>query len=253
MSAIYGGRVNLPSLHPEAIFIADAHHKPRACALPKLLDQLLSAPPTQVFFMGDIFHVLVGSIKSSITPHKEVLAQIHALSRVSQVFYFEGNHDLLLGSLRALEHVRVLARAEQPAFFLYQDRLLALAHGDLFVGWGYGLYISLLRYSGVLYFLGGIDYALPALYPLVQRRIDAKRIRNLELTHTAWARFAKQRLACYGACARQKGLELGGVIEGHFHVGKGYQSKKGFYYALPSFYGASLAPTLAWMSENWRN
>ncbi len=253
MFAIHGGRVNrasCPSLSSDAIFIADAHHKQGNPAFPLLLDQLLNAPPKQVFLMGDIFHVLVGKIASSVIPHQAILEKIQTLSHRTQIFYFEGNHDLVLHSLSHFQHVRIYSRAQQPAFFLYQDRLLALAHGDFFVGWGYEFYISLLRRSGNI--LGYLDKVFPNLYPHIQERIDAKRIKTLELSQTEWAHFAQKRLDLYRAHAQKKGLNLDGVVEGHFHIGAYYQHPhtQEHYWGLPSFYNTRLISTLKTMSEN---
>ncbi len=252
MLTIYGGRVSasFPSLSSDAIFIADAHHKQDSSTFPLLLDQLLDKPPSQVFLMGDIFHILVGKVASSVRPHQVILEKIQTLSHVSEVFYFEGNHDLGLHALPFFQRVRVYSRAQQPAFFLWKNRLFALAHGDLFVGWGYEFYISSLRRFGNV--LGYLDRAFSGLYPALQKRIDAKRIKTLEFSQIELAHFAQRRLNLYRAHAQKNSADLGGVIEGHFHLGEYYQNPhtQECYWGLPSFYCSRLAPTLKVMSKN---
>ena len=57
---------SLPTIRENSIFIADAHfhpHDPRAFAL---LEKWLENPPPQVFLMGDIFHLLIGHIPTSL-------------------------------------------------------------------------------------------------------------------------------------------------------------------------------------------
>ncbi|MFC3848109.1 UDP-2,3-diacylglucosamine diphosphatase [Helicobacter baculiformis] len=244
-----------PTLSSEAIFIADAHHKPDSPALPLFLDQLSKTPPKQVFLMGDIFHILVGKIASTLTPHRAILEKIHALSKITQVFYFEGNHDLGLGALKAFQHVRIYPRSHQPAFFLYQDRLFSLAHGDLFVGRGYECYIRFLNHAWTLKVLASLDALLPRVYPHIQHHIDAKSIRLLDVKD--FAHFAQKRLALYAQHAQEQGItQWGGVIEGHFHAGACYYDThtQGCYYSLPCFYRTQNAPTLqTCMSEMLQN
>ncbi|WP_120952852.1 UDP-2,3-diacylglucosamine hydrolase [Helicobacter sp. L8] len=236
---------SFPSLSSDALFIADAHHKPDSPAFALLVDQLLKTPPKQVFLMGDIFHILVGQVTSTLKPHRAMLDKIHALSQITQVFYFEGNHDLALSALKALQRTEIYPRSRQPAFFRYKERLFSLAHGDLFVGRGYEIYIRLLKHSCAL--LGYLDKVLARAYPYIQKPLDAKYIKTLDLDMPSLASFAKARLALHALHAQSKGIErLGGVIEGHFHVGKCYYHTQSaqVYYGLPCFYHTQSAPTL---------
>lgn len=92
---------NAPQIYKDAIFIADSHFMPlHLQPLPEqgeivskaLLDyfkRLLENPaqmPSQIFLMGDIAHLLLGGVKSSVDTHKELLDSICNVSQVSQVW-----------------------------------------------------------------------------------------------------------------------------------------------------------------------
>ena len=128
---------NAPQIHKDAIFIADSHFMPlHLQPLPEqgevaskaLLDyfkRLLENPaqiPSQIFLMGDIAHLLLGGVKSSVDTHKELLDSICTLSQVSQVWWFEGNHDFGLNALQKrveFSKIHFIPRSKQPLAFSY--------------------------------------------------------------------------------------------------------------------------------------
>ncbi|WP_260321643.1 UDP-2,3-diacylglucosamine hydrolase [Helicobacter gastrofelis] len=197
--------------------------------LPNFLEQLLAKPPSQLFLMGDIFQILVGSV--AYTHPLDVLEQIESLSRQIPVFYFEGNHDFGLQSLPQLKNTTIYPRNAQPVAFSCQDKFYHLMHGDLFLGFGYGLYIRLLSSRLALKILGFLAHIKP-LYTAISTPIYAKKIKNFSQSGLDFTRFAKTRLVC---CTKNSTQPLWGVIEGHFHIGCIYQ-KSQLYVALPSFY-----------------
>ncbi|BCZ17304.1 UDP-2,3-diacylglucosamine hydrolase [Helicobacter sp. NHP19-003] len=221
-------KASFPTILENALFIADAHHQQGMADLPDFLEQLRANPPSQLFLMGDLFQIFVGSIKHTHAPH--ILEQIESLSRQTPVFYFEGNHDLGLSGVAQLKNTTIYPRSAQPVIFSHKDKLYALAHGDLFLGFGYGLYIRLLANPLSLKILGLLAHIKP-LYTAISTPIYAKRIRTYPQNALDFTHFAKARLERY---AKQSPQPLSGVIEGHFHIGRIYQDS--MYVSLPSFY-----------------
>ncbi|WP_286349476.1 metallophosphoesterase [Helicobacter felistomachi] len=220
-----------PTILENALFVADAHHKTGMHDLAHFLEQLRAHPPSQLFLMGDMFQIFVGSIKHTHTPH--ILEQIEHLSRQIPVFYFEGNHDLGLSGVPQLKNTTIYPRSAQPVIFSHKDQLYALAHGDLFLGFGYGLYIRLLSNPLSLKTLGLLAHIKP-LYTAISAPIYAKRIRTYPQSALDFTHFAQARLERY---AKQSPQTLSGVIEGHFHIGRMDKDSKGpLYVSLPSFY-----------------
>ncbi|CRF40521.1 UDP-2,3-diacylglucosamine diphosphatase [Helicobacter ailurogastricus] len=223
----------LPQILEGALFIADAHHQEGMADLPHFLEKIRARPPSQLFLMGDIFQILVGSVVQSHTPC--VLEQIESLSRQIPVFYFEGNHDFGLRSLPQLKNATIYPRGTQPVAFTHKNKIYCLAHGDLFLGFGYGLYIRLLLNGLSLRSLGFLARFRP-LYALVSAPIYAKQIKNFPQSDLDFTRFATARLEQYTLC-KNGTPPLSGVIEGHFHIGRIHKPQESpLYVGLPSFY-----------------
>ncbi|TSA85977.1 metallophosphoesterase [Helicobacter mehlei] len=220
----------METLAEGAIFVADAHHQEGSPHLPCLLDGLIANPPPQFFLMGDIFQILMGSVRSSYEPHALILEQLRVLSQKSTLFYLEGNHDMGLRYWQGLaQHAQIYPRNCQPLAFSYQDKTYLLAHGDLFLGWGYELYIRLLSNRLSCKILGFLD-RIRQLYPYIARPIKKKKIREWHLSPADWICFKQERLKHYhkGVCGKE------GVIEGHFHIQNAPQDS--LYCPLPAFY-----------------
>ncbi|AFI05555.1 UDP-2,3-diacylglucosamine diphosphatase [Helicobacter cetorum] len=221
-----------------AVFISDAHFLPKSSHLMDLLRELLQTKPPQVFFMGDIFHVLVGYLPLDNT-EKEIIGLINALSQISQVFYFEGNHDFSMRFVLS-PSVIVFERKHQPALFQCNDKRFLLAHGDLFITKAYEFYITQLTSTWARFFLSCLNLmSFKTLYPLLKKLIYKKPIRLWELEPTKLQSFIQQRLKAYQNYITQKGLKgIDGIIEGHFHIKRDKRSPLNtpIYYPLPSFY-----------------
>lgn len=222
---------SLPTIRENAIFIADAHfhpHDPRAFAL---LEKWLENPPSQVFLMGDIFHLLIGHIPTSLKAHRDLLELLHALSLKTEVFYFEGNHDFALPQ-SLLPHIKLYPKALQPALFRFQDKRILLSHGDIFISKTYSLYAHTLNHPLTLTLLRLLDYlTLGTLYSSLAKKVLQKPIKSLpDIPH-----FAQKRLSLYRHYAKHfhpAPLEFDCVIEGHFHTTIQTPS----YLAIPSYH-----------------
>ncbi len=262
---------NAPQIHKDAIFIADSHFMPlHLQPLPEqgevaskaLLDYfktLLKNPaqiPSQIFLMGDITHLLLGGVKSSVDTHKELLDSICTLSQVSQVWWFEGNHDFGLNALQKrgkFSKIHFIPRSKQPLAFSYinesashlestkESQNVLLAHGDLFLNTKYELYIRCMQTKIMRWILTLLDsVTFGNLYTFIAKKVNHNTIRQGRADIES---FAKKRICAYNAYlqnAIKKAQALADeqidmIIEGHFHIGKAYKGES-LYISLPSFY-----------------
>ncbi|OOC29235.1 UDP-2,3-diacylglucosamine diphosphatase [Helicobacter pylori] len=221
-----------------AVFISDAHFLPKSPHLIHTLKELLSAKPPQVFFMGDIFHVLVGYLPLDREQQK-IIDLIHALSEISQVFYFEGNHDFSM-RLVLSSKVVVFERQNQPVLFQYDNKHFLLAHGDLFTTKAYEFYITQLTSTWARFFLTFLNFvSFKTLYPFLKKRIYEKPVRLWELEPKELKAFIEKRLKAYQNYIKDLNIDsIDGIIEGHFHLKSGAKihSSVPIYCPLPSFY-----------------
>ena len=267
---------NAPQIHKDAVFIADSHFMPlHLQPLPKqgeiaskaLLDYfatLLQNPaqmPSQIFLMGDIAHLLLGGVESSLKAHNELLDSVQKLSAYSQIWWFEGNHDFGLSHLQkntAFAKIHFVPRSQQPLAFCYIDentshlqshkesnmfksKNVLLAHGDLFLNTKYELYITLMQTKIMRLFLTLLDYVtFGNLYISIAKKVNHNAIRQGKAEIES---FATRRICAYNAYLQNaikkgqalKDEQIDTIIEGHFHIGKAYKGES-LYISLPSFY-----------------
>ncbi|MGL2517506.1 UDP-2,3-diacylglucosamine diphosphatase [Helicobacter pylori] len=221
-----------------AVFISDAHFLPKSPHLIHTLKELLSAKPPQVFFMGDIFHVLVGYLPLD-KEQRTIIDLINALSEIVQVFYFEGNHDFSMRFVLSPK-VIIFERHNQPALFQYHNKRFLLAHGDLFTTKAYEFYITQLTSTWARFFLTFLNFAsFKTLYPFLKKRIYQKPVRLWELEPKELKAFIEKRLKAYQNYIKDLNLDsIDGIIEGHFHLKSGAKIPLNapIYCPLPSFY-----------------
>lgn len=224
----------------------------------EVLDSFISLPPSdlppQVFFMGDIADLFIGHIPSSLRFNRILIDKINALSQKCEVFYFEGNHDFGIDS-SILPNVKIYPRSLQPALFDFDGQIYALAHGDIFIGNGYEIYIKAMNCALTLSVLKLLDIcSFGKIYDFANAKVNAKKIHHLEFTKDSFCSFAKSRVeryikaiaksskicACESEGTSQR-IQIRGIIEGHFHIGQKISQSFGEfgdieYVSLPSFY-----------------
>lgn len=220
-------------LNSDAIFIADAHFNPINAT--NLLDYLhsLITLPSQIILMGDIAQILLGNLKSSIKSNRHLLLGLDNLEqRGAQVIWLEGNHDFFLSSIKKfnlLKKALFIPRKQQPLLAMHQEKIYALAHGDLFLNRSYMLYINILTKIPKIFQC--IDYlSAGEIYEDFEEKLQHKAITK----HSChFFEFASKRIELY-----QKYIKtpIQGIIEGHFHIGKKLELYGTTYVALPSFY-----------------
>ena len=211
-----------------AIFICDVHYQKgvREKFL-KFLDRLESKEiiPSQIFFMGDIFDLLVYEIKESVDENFEVIKRLEKLSKVYECYCFEGNHDFNLKEI--FPYMKVFSRADQPAVFMAKDEKIALSHGDLWISRDYEIYTKIIRRADVLRILGFLNRIMNNL--LVKKIQEYNKSKKLCKTIENFQEIIKKKVKHY------KEYDVGIVLEGHFHQNVMKVEDEILYINLPSF------------------
>ena len=198
-----------------AIFIADAHYNQNRKELKELLLKISSdeVQTSQLFLMGDIFDFLSDEITYFKKQNQDVIEIINSLSQTLEIVYLEGNHDFNLKNL--FPKVNIISRKQQPLIATFEEKKVALAHGDIFTPQSYELYTKLIRSTIVQKILNiiDIDYWLSKKVNswLLEKKICNK-CNDFNL-------FAKNRIEKYSYL-----VDVDMIIEGHFHYGKQFES-----------------------------
>lgn len=212
------------SLKEGAIFIADSHiNEKNQDKFLIFLDEIKKLNPPQLFLMGDIFDLLVGGVKSTIDKNKKVIQKIDELAKDIETFYFTGNHDFNLKDI--FKNVKVFERYEQPQIFSYEDKKIALAHGDLWTTKSYEIYIKTLQNR---YFLKFITFLNEISNNFIVKKIcKYNSQKNLCKKIENFKSIAKKRVKNY------KDVDV--IIEGHFHQNVEFDFDGKRYVNLPSW------------------
>ena len=104
------------SIANEAVFVADVHYNYKRKEFESFLKNLLKNPPPQLFLLGDIFDFLSNEIDYFKKINKTLINLINELSKKTQIFYFEGNHDFNLKDLFSKE-ISIYPISNQPQIF----------------------------------------------------------------------------------------------------------------------------------------
>jgi len=211
----------------EAIFISDVHYQKgiREKFL-KLLGRLESKEiiPAQIFFMGDIFDLLVYEIKESVNENIEVIERLQKLSQIYECYYFEGNHDFNLKHV--FPNMEVFSRVDQPVIFMAKDEKIALSHGDLWMNKDYEVYINIIRKPNVLKTLEFLNKITNNF--LVKKIQEYNASKNLCETIENFQDIIKEKIKHY------KEYDVKIVLEGHFHQNVMKVEDEVLYINLPS-------------------
>ncbi len=185
-----------------AILIADAHYPNHNNSLIDILKALDSGKlkSSQLILMGDIFDLLVGGSTYLKKLFKTEIELIDKLAKNIEVIYIEGNHDFNLKPL--FKNVKIFTIEQQPAIFKYDNKRVALSHGDRYeMKLSYKIYTKLIRNPIILKLLPEF-IAKNKLTNMSNKKI-CKKINNFN-------NLAKRIAKNYKADI---------VIEGHYHQG----------------------------------
>jgi len=208
------------NIDESAIFIADSHYNSNRQELKQILLDIQSNKinTTQLFLMGDIFDFLSDEISYFQNQNKEAIDLINELSNSLELIYLEGNHDFNLTS--TFPNTLVISREFQPLICKYQDKKVALAHGDLFMPKTYNIYTSFIRSRATGKLANMLDInnmIFKKLNSLLQSKNICGAMKNFDS-------FASKRIEIYSK------YEIDMIIEGHYHQDKRYKN----YINLPS-------------------
>ena len=251
-------------LQKDAVFIADSHFKRGDTALLESFSRLPSG--VQVFLMGDVFHLLVGCLKSSRDENEELISALAALSLTNQIILLEGNHDFgLKGNCENVgckANLRIYPHKSQPIVLRnWRDEVCILAHGDLWISPFYGIYRWILDSKPLMFFFRLLDSLSRGwLYALVSRRVSRRLIASFAFYRSDSVDFMGARLGKYkrrviGALIQNnhaRDRDSFCIIEGHFHLGASLQRDNICYIALPSSYFTKGHCVLQVGGQPWR-
>ena len=145
------------TLKEDAIFIADSHYNKKNQEFKDILEKIDKNDLTvsQIFLMGDNFDFLCNEVTYFKNINQDIINLLNRLSNRFEIFYLEGNHDYNLSKL--FPKIKVIKRENQPLILNYENKKIALSHGDNFINWKYDLYCKIIRNSIILRFLNIID------------------------------------------------------------------------------------------------
>jgi UDP-2,3-diacylglucosamine hydrolase len=219
----------LHKIKDKAIFIADVHFNKNRQDVLELLSKIETGDifTDQIFFMGDIFDMLIPPVKYTIEINKELIHIINRISNKHEIFFFEGNHDFLLKKI--FPNVVVFPLFHQPVLFGINGKTALVLHGDRFAPLSYLVYSAIIRSRAILFFLKIIllDVFSPFFMKYVISRLLTKTICKEQQNFEEYMRSRVEVIS--------KKFSFDYIIEGHFHQGKSYEFGDKKYVNISSF------------------
>ncbi len=208
-----------------ALIISDAHYSSSRPELLALIKDIHSKKilTSQLILMGDIFDALFKQVPKTQENNKEIIKLLNEISESIELIYLEGNHDFNLQGI--FLNAKVIRLKEQPLICSYQDKRVALAHGDFDIGLTYKIYTAFIRNSLVLFLLNFIDtliknLILNKLDTHLDKKDDCKEFIGFES-------YVKNRQLDTFKCEY--------FIEGHYHQNKHFFFDEFNYINLAAF------------------
>ena len=209
------------SIQNEAIFVADSHYNEKNKEFLLFLKKIESKEIlcSQLFLMGDMIDFISGESRYFIKQNYQVIELLNKLSKDIQIVYLEGNHDYNLSKI--FPKIKVVKRENQPLLLKYEDKKIALSHGDNFINWHYNLYCKIIRNSYFLYFLNFLDINF-----FISKKIE-KALENKDICHNLnyFEKLVNKRVKNYTEDI---------IVEGHYHQAKSYKIGNQEYINIPS-------------------
>jgi UDP-2,3-diacylglucosamine hydrolase len=197
-----------------AVIIADVHYKKGNNEFLSLLKKWIENPPPQVFFLGDIFHLLL-PFKYLRDYNKEAVGFINILSEKTEVYYTPGNHDFNIE--------KIFPAVSFADAFTDNGKKIFMTHGDLTDSDVlYGIYVKIIRNScfETLINIVTLNFLNNGLFKkLLKKDIKCNKIENFK-------NKIKEKL---------KLIDYDIIIEGHYHQNKKLNIDNKIYINLPAF------------------
>ena len=197
-----------------AILIADVHYKKGDKDFLRFLKNLDKNPPSQLFLLGDIFHLLL-SFKFLKEYNQEAINLINSISKKTEVYYAVGNHDFWIDGV--FEKV-IISDA-----FVDKKKSIFLTHGDLnekdiF----YKIYLKIIRNKIFIKILNFISFNF--INNWLFKKILQKNIKCFKISNFKTKIFKKI-----------ADIDYKMIIEGHYHQNVLYNMKDKIYVNLGAF------------------
>ena len=209
------------SIKQGAIFVADSHFNQKNKELLIFLEKVESKEivTTQLFLMGDMIDFISGESRYFIKQNSDVINLLNKLSNEIEIIYLEGNHDYNLTTI--FPNINVIKRENQPLLAKFEDKTVALSHGDNFINWKYDLYCKFIRNTIFLRFMNFIDVNF-----FISKKIENALVKK-NICH-------KMRNFEEIVSKRVKNYDSNIIIEGHYHQGNRYLIDEKLYINIPS-------------------
>ena len=207
-----------------AIFVADAHENPDRQEFLKLIKGFNSGDfplPPQIFLVGDIFDYL-SITRYSQAVFSEWINELNQLGKKTHIYYFEGNHDFNLSTI--FDGIKIYPLSSQPVVFKLKNRTVAVAHGDIFLGFFTQNVLKILRNLSFLKFMDFIDGLCK--FRLTKAILKNQESKNLSYKIAKFKNIIAKKIDNYNADI---------VIEGHYHQGCEFKINGKDYINLPCF------------------
>ena len=209
------------SIKQDSIFVADSHFNGKNRELLTFLEKVESKEivTTQLFLMGDMIDFISGESRYFIQQNSAVINLLNKLSNKIEIIYLEGNHDYNLKSI--FPNIQVIKRENQPLFAKFEEKVVALSHGDNFINWKYDLYCKFIRNTIFLKFMNFIDVNF-----FISKKIENALVKkNICHKMKNFEEIVSKRVKNYNADI---------IIEGHYHQGNSYFMDGKKYINIPS-------------------
>ena len=209
------------SIKQDSIFVADSHFNEKNRELLIFLEKVQSKEiiTSQLFLMGDMIDFISGESRYFIKQNIEVINLLNKLSNEIEIIYLEGNHDYNLKSV--FPNIQVIKRENQPLLAKFEEKTVALSHGDNFINWKYDLYCKFIRNTYFLKFMNFIDINF-----FISKKIENALVKK-NICH-------KMKNFEHIVSKRVKNYNTDIIVEGHYHQGNSYFIDEKMYINIPS-------------------
>ncbi len=222
-----------------AIFISDAHYNLHDKKFYYFLNDIKNKKidPSQLFFMGDMFDLLVGEISYTHKVNKECIDLINEISLEVESFYIEGNHDFNLAKI--FPNVKVFPISSQPIECNFHNHTILLSHGDWHSNRRYRLYSSIIRNHYNLIALNLIDNLLNNFISKTILNSQKNKFKCNKITN--FINKTKEKIQKYDIVTNKAAI----VCEGHFHQGIEFSDQNIRYINFDAFVCESVYYTIS--------
>lgn len=221
--------------------ISDVHCHPQKPAHAELLLRFLNHPKVQecekIFFLGDIFDVMVGHHNEYFKINEDFFYAIERLARSGiEIHYFEGNHDFHLKKL-----FKIFSKEKNlKNIFLHTNHLIQkIDHKKFYFSHGDDIEVGKFKYKTYKAFIKSLPLNLVADYIMPYKLLDfmgnsasqnSKKKNHNRYNDPGFCDETRS-LFRYSASKAWKKHHFDYLFCGHAHISDLWKSPEGFTYA----------------------